>query len=103
MLISKLDCSHRQECMALQAKLGGLGTRSKELLLQQGAAVSGASVALSGLSSRLDALVEQLVSSYNISEKDLEVNDMEECYIINIYSPACKYFSSLQFQSLLDF
>lgn len=74
------ECKHlvriseqrRQECMALQAKLGGLGTRSKELLLQQGAAVSGASVALSGLSSRLDALVEQLVSSYNISEKDLE-------------------------------
>lgn len=35
--------------------------------------MSGAAVALSGLSSRLDGLVEQLVMSYNISEKDLEV------------------------------
>lgn len=35
--------------------------------------MSGAAVALSGLSSRLDGLVEQLVVSYNISEKDLEV------------------------------
>jgi len=35
--------------------------------------VSGAAVALSGLSSRLDGLIEQLVVSYNISEKDLEV------------------------------
>jgi hypothetical protein len=50
-----------------------LEQRSRELLLQQGAAVSGAAVALSGLSSRLDGLVEQLVVSYNISEKDLEV------------------------------
>ena len=35
--------------------------------------MSGAAVALSSLSSRLDGLVEQLVVSYNISEKDLEV------------------------------
>lgn len=35
--------------------------------------MSGAAVALSGLSSRLDGLIEQLVVSYNISEKDLEV------------------------------
>lgn len=30
-------------------------------------------MALSGLNSRLDNLVEQLISSYNISEQDLEV------------------------------
>jgi hypothetical protein len=63
----------RQENLALQAQLCSLERRSRELLLQQGAAVSGAAVALSGLSSRLDGLVEQLVVSYNISEKDLEV------------------------------
>ncbi|XP_066998165.2 serine-rich adhesin for platelets [Anabrus simplex] len=75
------ECKHlvriseqrRQESLAFQARLNGLEKRSKELLLQQGAAVSGAAVALSGLTSRLDGLVEQLVSSYNISEKDLEV------------------------------
>ncbi|KAJ4434357.1 hypothetical protein ANN_22916 [Periplaneta americana] len=75
------ECKHlvriseqrRQENLALQARLCSLEQRSRELLLQQGAAVSGAAVALSGLSSRLDGLVEQLVMSYNISEKDLEV------------------------------
>lgn len=67
-----LNC-FRQENLALQAQLCSLEQRSRELLLQQGAAVSGAAVALSGLSSRLDGLVEQLVMSYNISEKDLEV------------------------------
>ncbi|PSN34415.1 hypothetical protein C0J52_16624 [Blattella germanica] len=75
------ECKHlvriseqrRQENLALQARLCSLEQRSRELLLQQGAAVSGAAVALSGLSSRLDGLVEQLVVSYNISEKDLEV------------------------------
>lgn len=74
------ECKHlvriseqrRQENLALQARLYNLEQRSRELLLQQGAAVSGAAVALSGLSSRLDGLVEQLVVSYNISEKDLE-------------------------------
>lgn len=74
------ECKHlvriseqrRQENLALQAQLCSLEQRSRELLLQQGAAVSGAAVALSGLSSRLDELVEQLVMSYNISEKDLE-------------------------------
>ncbi|XP_021918732.1 uncharacterized protein LOC110829379 isoform X2 [Zootermopsis nevadensis] len=74
------ECKHlvriseqrRQENLVLQAQLCSLEQRSRELLLQQGAAVSGAAVALSGLSSRLDGLVEQLVVSYNISEKDLE-------------------------------
>ena len=43
-------------------------------MLQHGAAVSGASVALSGLGNRLESLVEALVTSYSISERDLEVN-----------------------------
>lgn len=49
--------------------------RSRESLLQQGAAVSGASVALSRLGTRLDNLVETLVTSYSISESDLEVTE----------------------------
>lgn len=47
--------------------------RSKAFLLEQGASVSGASVALSGLGDRLESLIEQLVVAYNISETDLEV------------------------------
>ncbi|XP_049830632.1 ribosome-binding protein 1 isoform X1 [Schistocerca gregaria] len=77
---SQEECKHlvriseqrRQENMALQARLGGLGARSEELLVQQGAAVSGAAVQLLGLGSRLEALIDQLVATYNISEKDLE-------------------------------
>ncbi|KAG8225488.1 hypothetical protein J437_LFUL009481 [Ladona fulva] len=74
------ECKHlvriseqrRQENLGLQARLTGVERRGRELLLQQGAAVSGASVALSGLSSRLDGLVEQLVAGYGISEQELE-------------------------------
>lgn len=47
------------------------------MIVQQGAAVSGAAVALSGLGARLDSLVEQLAVSCNISEKDLEVHRNE--------------------------
>ncbi|EAT48203.1 AAEL000747-PA [Aedes aegypti] len=68
----------RQEFLGMQAKYNALESRSKDILIQQGAAVSGASVALSGLGSRLDHLVEQLIASYNISEQDLEVNQSEQ-------------------------
>lgn len=60
--------------MGMQAKYGALEIKSKELLAQQGNAVSGASVALNSLGSRLEQLVEQLIASYNISEQELEVN-----------------------------
>lgn len=58
----------------MQTKYNALENRSKELLLSQGSAVSGASIALSGLGNRLELLVEQLITSYNISEQDLEVS-----------------------------
>ena len=63
----------RQEHLSMEAKLANLECRSRETLLQQGAAISGASVALSRLGARLDNLVDTLVTSYNISEQDLEV------------------------------
>ena len=58
----------------MQTKYNALEGRSKELLMSQGSAVSGASIALSGLGNRLELLVDQLISSYNISEQDLEVS-----------------------------
>lgn len=75
------ECKHlvriseqrRQENLSLSMKLNAVERRSKELLLAQGAATSGASVALSGLGCRLEGLVDQLIMSYSISEKDLEV------------------------------
>lgn len=57
----------------MSLKLNAVERRSRELLLTQGAAMSGAAVALSGLSTRLEGLVDQLIASYDISVKDLEV------------------------------
>jgi hypothetical protein len=57
----------------MQTKYNALEGRSKDMLMSQGSAVSGASVALAGLGNRLELLVEQLITSYNISEQDLEV------------------------------
>lgn len=54
-------------------KLNAVERKGRELLLTQGATISGASVALSGLGTRLEGLVDQLITSYNISVKDLEV------------------------------
>lgn len=62
----------------MQSKYSALETRSKELISQQGGAVSGASMALAGLGSRLDQLVEQLIASYSISEQELEVSGMRD-------------------------
>jgi len=64
----------RQENLSMNLKLNAVERRSRELLLTQGAAMSGAAVALSGLSTRLEGLVDQLIASYNISIKDLEAS-----------------------------
>ncbi|XP_076657535.1 microtubule-binding protein cornetto isoform X2 [Halictus rubicundus] len=74
------ECKHlvriseqrRQENLSMSMKLNAVERRSRELLLTQGAAVSGAAVALSGLGTRLEGLVDQLITSYHISVKDLE-------------------------------
>ncbi|XP_030385011.1 uncharacterized protein LOC115632136 isoform X2 [Scaptodrosophila lebanonensis] len=68
----RLNEQRRQENRLLQTKYSALETKSRELIHQQNASVAGASTALSGLHSRLDSLVEQLVYSYSISEQDLE-------------------------------
>lgn len=61
----------------MSMKLNAVERRSRELLLTQGAAMSGAAVALSGLGTRLEGLVDQLIASYNISVKDLEVSELK--------------------------
>lgn len=74
------ECKHlvriseqrRQENLSMSLKLSAVERRSRELLLTQGAAMSGAAVALAGLSTRLEGLIDQLIASYNISIKDLE-------------------------------
>lgn len=70
----RLSEQRRQENLALQARLGVLESKSRELLVHQGSSVSGASVALSALIGRLDGLVEELVVAYSISDQELEVS-----------------------------
>lgn len=60
----------------MQSKYVALESKSRTLVAQQNHAVSGATLALSDLGSRLNDLVEQLVASYNISEQELEVSEM---------------------------
>lgn len=59
--------------MSLETRLRVIEACSKESMLLHGAAVSGAAVALSGLGNRLEVLVDALVTSYHISQSDLEV------------------------------
>lgn len=65
----------RQEYLGMQTKYAALESKCKILLSQQNHAVSGATLALSDLGSRLNDLVEQLIASYNISEQELEVSE----------------------------
>lgn len=58
----------------MQSKYTALESRSKEMVVHQGSAISCATSALSCLTSRLNSLVEQLIASYNISEQELEVS-----------------------------
>lgn len=67
----------------MKSKYTALETKSKDLIAQQNHAVAGATIALSELGLRLSNLVDQLVSSYSISEQELEVNEKK---IVNNYT-----------------
>lgn len=69
--LPRFACRH--EYLGMQSKYDALELRSKDLIVQQSSAVGGAAMALAGLGARLDQLVEQLISSYSISEQELEV------------------------------
>lgn len=71
--IINICCNFSQDNFSLQARLLSLEAKTRELFVRQGSMASGAAVALSALISRLNALVEELVSSYDISERDIEV------------------------------
>lgn len=58
----------------MQSKYSALESKSRSLVTQQHNSLSSATLAITDLDSRLNDLVEQLISSYNISEEELEVN-----------------------------
>lgn len=73
--INKLSFTNfRQEFLGMQSKYATLESKSGILVKQQNHSVSGATLALSDLGSRLNDLVKQLVATYNISEQELEVS-----------------------------
>jgi len=69
----RISEQRRQENLSLQTKMRVMENKSRELLQQQDTTVSSAVVGLSGLGSRLDALLDRLIKSYSISEADIEV------------------------------
>lgn len=58
----------------MQSKYMAVEANNCDLVAQRSVDVSGATMALTDLNSRLTDLVEQLISSYNISEDELEVS-----------------------------
>ncbi|XP_031622920.1 uncharacterized protein LOC116340515 [Contarinia nasturtii] len=68
----RISEQRRQEYLGLQSKYRALESKNKISIVHQSHTVSGATLALSDLGSRLNDLVEQLVASYNISEKEIE-------------------------------
>ncbi|XP_063921651.1 nuclear anchorage protein 1 isoform X2 [Zophobas morio] len=70
--MTKLSEQRWQENLSLQARMGALEAKCRELLVQQGSSVSGTAVALSALIGRLEGLVDELVTSYSISDQELE-------------------------------
>lgn len=69
----RISEQRRQENLSLQAKMGVMEKKSRQLLQQQEATASSAVVGLSGLGNRLDSLLDKLIKSYSISEADIEV------------------------------
>lgn len=72
----------RLENQTMKSRLATLERRCKELLVHQGAVTSSASVALSGVGSRFEQLLEQLMNTYEISDADLKVSCCEDYYAI---------------------
>ncbi|MPC79155.1 hypothetical protein E2C01_073668 [Portunus trituberculatus] len=63
----------RNKYMQLQSEMSSIQCRTRDMMVCQGAEVSGAAVSLNNVSSRLRALIAKLVQDYTITDADLEV------------------------------
>ncbi|CAG9760994.1 unnamed protein product [Ceutorhynchus assimilis] len=88
--LARLCEQRRLENLGLQARIGNLEAKSRELLVHQGSSVSGASVALASLIDRLNALAEELIAAYSISEQELE----DVIYHNEAYNQSCSSVES---------
>lgn len=73
LIIHILIIYFRQEILVLKAQLVALESKTGELFENQEAAASEVATALQAVISRLLGLVTELMSSYTITEQDLEV------------------------------
>ncbi|XP_076040990.1 microtubule-binding protein cornetto isoform X2 [Oratosquilla oratoria] len=62
-----------QEYVALQSEMSNLQVKARDVMVCQGAEVSGASVALANLATRLHTLISKLIHDYSITDSDLEM------------------------------
>ncbi|KAK7073685.1 hypothetical protein SK128_017553 [Halocaridina rubra] len=69
----RLAEERKNKIMALQAEICSIQTRTRDMMVCQGAEVSGAAVSLANLSSRLQTLIGKLIQDYSITESDLEM------------------------------
>ncbi|XP_068241894.1 uncharacterized protein [Palaemon carinicauda] len=69
----RLAEERKNKCMALQAEICSIQSRTRDMMVCQGAEVSGAAVSLANLSARLQTLIDKLVQDYSITEADLEM------------------------------
>lgn len=69
----RLAEERKNKCMALQAEICSIQSRTRDMMVCQGAEVSGAAVSLANLSSRLQTLIGKLIHDYSITDSDLEM------------------------------
>lgn len=69
----RLAEERRNKYMMLQSELNSMQSRTRDMMVCQGAEVSGAAVALANLSSRLQTLIGKLVQDYSITDSDMEM------------------------------
>ncbi|XP_043224405.1 plectin-like [Amphibalanus amphitrite] len=72
--LTRISDQRAEEMAALKADLRHVQNRTKELLLCQGAGVSGASVALSQLAGRLETALRSLVPAHLLADLDLPLS-----------------------------
>lgn len=69
----RLAEERRNKYMMLQSEMNCMQSRTRDMMVCQGAEVSGAAVALANLSSRLQTLIGKLVQDYSITDSDMEM------------------------------
>ncbi|XP_063843658.1 myosin-7B-like isoform X3 [Scylla paramamosain] len=71
--VTRVAEDRRNKYMQLQSEMSSIQCRTRDMMVCQGAEVSGAAVSLNNVSSRLRALIAKLVQDYTITDADLEM------------------------------